>query len=82
MPEGLELAAETVPWKYFKNIQAKDFDAGVEEIISNTNIGIDPNSPMEIYTLDGKSISSSVDNLSPGIYIVHQGSLTKKIIVK
>ncbi|MDE6335721.1 MAG: leucine-rich repeat domain-containing protein, partial [Muribaculaceae bacterium] len=82
MEEGLELAAETVPWKYFKNIQAKDFGAGVEQIISNSNGEIDPNAPMEIYTLDGKSVSSSVDALAPGIYIVHQGKLIKKIVVK
>ena len=82
MEEGLELAAETVPWKYFKNIQAKDFGAGVEQIIGNSNGDIDPNAPMEIYTLDGKSVSSSVDTLASGIYIVHQGRLTKKIVVK
>ncbi|MDE5881791.1 MAG: leucine-rich repeat domain-containing protein [Muribaculaceae bacterium] len=70
------------PWLYFEKVEAKDFNAGVEDIIASPESGIDPNAPMDIYTLDGKRISSSIDNLAPGIYIVRQGKIAKKIAVK
>ena len=70
------------PWIYFDKVEVKDFNAGVEDIIASPESGIDPNAPMDIYTLDGKRISSSVDTLAPGIYIVRQGKIAKKIAVK
>ena len=36
----------------------------------------------EVFTLDGVKVSDTPENLSPGVYIIRQGSETKKIVVK
>ncbi len=36
----------------------------------------------EVYRLNGVMVGNSIDNLAPGIYIVRQGNVVKKISVK
>lgn len=43
---------------------------------------IDFTAPMEIYNLNGVLISVPYDNLAPGIYIIRQGGIIKKVIVR
>lgn len=62
---------------YFKSIEAYDF-SGIEMIKEN----IDINLPYEVFNLNGVRVGNSTDNLSPGIYIVRQGSIVNKIAVK
>ncbi len=57
---------------------------GIEEIIfdeDNTD-GDEAEGPARIYTISGIYVGSSINNLSPGIYIVSQGRKTVKITVR
>ncbi len=76
--EAIEECRIIAPWSYFRNIQAYDFATGVVEIEDDIN----SDEPSEVYNLNGMKISSSMENLAPGLYIVTQGSVVKKINVK
>ena len=79
VPEGsIQMYLEIAPWKYFKNIQTFDFDAGIEGVITD----IDQRPACEMYDLKGIKISKSTEALPSGLYVLRQGSLVKKIIVK
>lgn len=67
---------EVSPWKYFYKMTT-----GVEGVISGEN-GIDTAAPCEVYNINGVHISDALDNLAPGIYIVRQSGLVRKIAVK
>lgn len=53
-------------------------ESGVEELISD----FDENQPVSVYNLSGIYVGAAVDNLAPGVYIVHQGNKVRKISVK
>ena len=74
--KGAEAARTTSPWMYFNKIEEYNF-SGIDEITAD----FDDNSPYEVYTLDGVKIADSTDALPAGIYVIGQGSLTKKIAV-
>ena len=76
--EAIEKCRQIDPWRNFRNIQAYDFATGVVEIEDDIN----SDEPYEVYNLNGIKISSSMENLAPGLYIVTQGSVVKKINVK
>lgn len=65
------------PWKNFNTIQAFEFN-GIEVITED----IDSNLPCEVYNLAGVKVADSTEDLNPGLYIIHQGSAVKKIVVK
>ena len=65
------------PWKFFYNISDAEY-VGVEEVAE----GIDIDCPCEIYSLNGVKVGESTDSLTPGIYIVRQGDVVKKVVVK
>lgn len=57
--------------------------AGIMDVVgSESSSDIDPNAPVEVFTLQGTKVSDSVDKLSAGIYIVRQGNKVKKIAVR
>lgn len=66
------------PWRLFRNKNAYDFSAGVDDIVFDSILDIEP----EIFGLDGKYIGKEVTNLDKGIYIVKQGRVTRKIFIK
>lgn len=80
-PEALDKIENCLPWSYFDNIETKNF-AGLEDVIYDSERGIDFNAPYEIYNLNGMRISESIDLLSTGIYIIRQGNKVKKIAIK
>jgi len=43
---------------------------------------LDKTQPYQVFSLSGQSCGNSVESLSPGIYIVRQGTATQKIVVK
>ena len=82
-------------WWRFQDIRETDFagiDAifkpdygpdGVESLFDdNDDQDIDFSSPVAVYTLSGVRIADSTDNLAPGLYIVRQGSRSRKIAIK
>lgn len=52
--------------------------AGIEDVVADSNV----NAPVEVYNLSGVKIGNSTETLAPGIYIVRQGTATKKIAVQ
>ena len=72
---GLDKAYETEPWMYFVNIEESN-TSGVDDI------EVDGNEAVEVYNLNGIKVGESTAGLAKGLYIVKQGSETRKIIVK
>ncbi|MDE6337866.1 MAG: T9SS type A sorting domain-containing protein, partial [Muribaculaceae bacterium] len=57
--------------------------AGVEDVIAD----IDASKPCELYDLSGRSLGTvaspdELPQLTPGIYILRQGTATHKFVVK
>lgn len=79
VPEvAVEKCKQISPWNNFKCIQPYDF-ASIEDV----SIERDANTTNSIiYNLNGLKVADSVDNLPTGIYIVRQGSHSKKIVIK
>ena len=76
VPEtAVEKCKLIAPWKNFNSIQAYQFD-GIEDIT------VDNNLPCEVYNLSGVKVADATEGLTPGLYIVRQGSNVKKISVK
>ena len=62
-------------------------ETGVEDIIidgdfSSDNGAIDYDSPVEVFTINGMRVASSMENLAPGIYVIRQGSKVEKRMIK
>lgn len=77
--EAVAKCKEIDPWKNFNNIVAYNFESGIEDVTADK---IDFEHPYDFYTLDGMRVAGSTDALAPGIYIVRQGNVVKKIVVK
>ncbi len=81
VPEGKVTLFQTVsPWENFFKITDKKYGDGVEDIYQNNN-EIDYSAPCRVYNLGGVFVSDTINGLTPGIYIVHQGSTVKKIAI-
>lgn len=74
--EAIAKCKEIDPWKNFTNIQAYT-PAGIDEVGAD----IDENKPYEIYNFSGVKVGTSTENLAPGLYIIRQGSISKKIAI-
>ena len=46
-----------------------------------SELSLDMAQPYQVFSLSGQPYGNSVDNLPPGIYVVRQGTATKKIVV-
>lgn len=56
---------------------------GITDVVGgDSSSDIDPNAPVEVFTIQGIKVSDSIDKLSAGIYIVRQGNKVKKISVQ
>ena len=76
--EAVEKCQETVPWKYFKKIEAYNFNSGIEDVV----VDADSEAPCEIYNLHGVKVGSDLEGLPTGLYILRQGKVVKKIAVE
>ncbi len=74
---GEEKARAIAPWMYFGNIVGVEF-SGTDEIVAKH----DKTSPTEVYNLEGICVASSIEGLSPGLYIIRQGDSFQKFLVK
>lgn len=78
VPEAaIEKCRKIDPWKNFHNIQTYDF-SGIKIISSD----VDESTPINIYWFNGIKKAESLDNLTPGIYIIKQGTKMKKIVIR
>lgn len=81
VPEGTkEMYSTTSPWSRFRNIKEGDH-AGIDEVYMDDPT-IDYSQSYEIYNLSGIQINRDIDSLSPGVYIIRQGTIVKKIVIK
>lgn len=78
VPEGAVFNYQnTNPWNSFSTI--KEFDnSNVNEVMEDVN----PSVPYEVYTMEGVKIENNEYGQAPGIYIIRQGDIIKKIAVK
>lgn len=65
---------------YFATIEVAPVmeDSGLDDIVADS----ESDGKMEIYNLNGVFVGSSADSLLPGVYVLRQGKIAKKIIVK
>lgn len=77
---ALDKVRTTRPWYLFKNVQERVF-TGVDKVAPD-NEDIDFGAPVEVYNMEGALVSKSVEDLTPGLYIVRQGKNVKKFSVK
>ena len=61
----------------FKSINAADF-SGVSDITA----GADETKTVEVYNMAGVKVAESTQGITPGIYLVREGSDVKKVIIK
>ena len=47
-----------------------------------SELRFDETQPYQVFSLSGQPYGNSIESLSPGIYVVRQGTVTKKIVVK
>ena len=82
VPKGaVDTFKATTPWNKFNKIEEYDF-GGVADVIADKSGEIDYTLPYEIYNFNGAKVSDNKDTLAPGLYIIRQGTTTKKISVQ
>ena len=47
-----------------------------------SELRVDRSQPYQVFSLSGQPCGNNLENLSPGIYVVRQGTATQKIVVK
>ncbi len=93
VPVGCTSAYKAViPWCNFLNIEEIDYsgvedvaDDGIEVKVVAGDIVVEGYTDMEIYSINGQLMyrgsAGRVENLAPGIYVVHAGGKTVKVMV-
>ena len=82
VPKGaVDTFKATTPWNKFNKIEEYDF-GGVTDVIADKSGEIDYTHPYEIYNFNGAKVGDNKDTLAPGLYIIRQGTTTKKISVQ
>ena len=82
VPKGaVDTFKATTPWNKFNKIEEYDF-GGVTDAIADKCGEIDYTHPYEIYNFNGTKVGDNKDTLAPGLYIIRQGTITKKISVQ
>ena len=67
---------------FVKNFEEFDDSAAIEEISSDSGKQINLNEPYEVFDVNGKKMSSDLQKLSPGIYLVRQKGHSAKFVIK
>lgn len=63
-------------------VEVVDKIAGIDDVTTDSKDGIDFSAPLEIFTMQGMAAGRDINRLSKGIYIVRQGNIVRKIIIK
>ena len=78
LPKYLSAYQTTSQWKDFYNIKADLTETdGIEEVRVDE---LDHTLPMNVYNMNGVKMGDSLEGLPAGIYIVHQGGKSAKVI--
>lgn len=59
-----------------------DSTSGISIISADSKWSIDYSAPYNIYNLNGTSIGGRIESLTPGLYIIRQGTASAKILVR
>ena len=80
----LDTYSTTAPWNLFKNIIEDGSLSAIDTVeADNATIGaIDYSAPFDVYSLQGTRVADSTIGLTPGIYIIRQGTATAKIVIR
>ena len=82
VPVGSKSAYQEA-WPFVTNFEEfDDSGAGIEEISEDSLNRIDYDQSFDIYDLSGKRMTADLKKLAPGVYIVRQGELSKKVEVR
>ncbi|MDE6368947.1 MAG: leucine-rich repeat domain-containing protein, partial [Muribaculaceae bacterium] len=77
--EAVNTFKSTAPWSSFYDIRGLE-SSGIEDVMDNSGSGeIDYTAPYDVYNLNGAKVGNAIDILAPGLYIIRQGSVAKKI---
>ena len=78
LPKYLSAYQTASQWKDFYNIKADLTETdGIEEVRVNE---LDHTLPMNVYNMNGVKMGDSLEGLPAGIYIVHQGGKSAKVM--
>lgn len=72
------------PWSAFARIKEKDFPNTQGVVTGCNQIECDApqdDQPMAVFTLSGAQVSTSLDGLQPGMYLVKSGNSIKKVLL-
>lgn len=82
---GCKIIAETLYHNGpVAEIAVNDSSSAIDNIVykGSAEANIDFSLPFEVYNLQGVKVGKTTDNLTPGIYIIRQNNITKKVIVQ
>lgn len=81
VPDGMiNTYMDTDPWSFFYNITDEPVLSGIDEIEDGVAKDIiDYVEPYEVYNMQGIYVGDSISDLTPGFYIIRQGSKAAKI---
>lgn len=83
VPGGSQaLFKDVIPWSYFYKVTDKPYSSEINQIVSNNEASVDSIQPYDIYTHTGAFVGKDIKTLTPGFYIIRQGNLVKKFVVK
>ncbi|MBD5358950.1 MAG: hypothetical protein HDR88_18490 [Bacteroides sp.] len=64
------------------NADRKDiFYSGIKNVFDEAS-EIDFDKPVEVYSISGMKVAKSLDSLAPGMYIIRQGRISKKVVIR
>ena len=77
--ESIERYRSRPHWSSFKNIEAINNGAGIEDIVVDDD---NADCPIEVFNLSGVKVGNSTEDLTPGIYIVKRGGSVSKCVIQ
>ena len=77
---AMDRIRSTVPWSLFKKVET--YDSSAVDGITADSSAINYAADYEVYNLNGLKVSENLNSLTPGLYIVRQGTKVKKVMVR
>jgi len=75
VPKGSKSAYQQAPeWKDFTLVE--EVEAGIESVEAGAS------GTAEVFSLTGAKVADTLENLPAGIYLVREGSMVRKIIIR
>ncbi|MDE6007173.1 MAG: leucine-rich repeat domain-containing protein [Muribaculaceae bacterium] len=75
-PEAMEKAKTTLPWSWFKRIEA--ISSSIKDVLNDDPDSSNQSGPTQIFTLSGIHCGNNPDKLPPGTYIIRDKNGSRK----